>query len=149
MVVIDDDKVVVNNFTSQLAAKLRGLSRIKNAFPFDPNDYKATQIISQEAEIHFNQLLNVSTDNEFAQQRDLLQGKQQENWIKFSKEVREFVETEVAIHQALSVTKLGWEPANEKRPTQKTRDGKLKGHYLLMVVKPKGTGHCNVPATSN
>ena len=76
MVVIDEDKAVDNNFTSELAAKLKDFSRIKKAFPFDSNDYDEAQIIPQEAEVQIKQLLNVLTDAEFAWQRDLLQGKQ-------------------------------------------------------------------------
>ena len=149
MVVIDDYKAVVNSFHSQPEAKLRDFSRTENAFLFDFNDYEDTQIIPQETEIHIMQLLNIPTDAEFAHQRDLLQGKQQEKWIKFNNEIREFVETEVTIHENSSVTKLGWEPANTKKTIPKDQGWKIKRHYLLMVVKPNSTVLCIVPATSN
>ena len=60
-------------------------------------------------------LLSFPANSELAQERDLLQDKQPKNWIKFKNEVREIVETKVAIPKVSSVTKLGWEPEYEKK----------------------------------
>ena len=81
-------------------------------------------------------------------QRDLLEDEQQDDWIKFNKEVKQHLETEVAIHQADSVTETGWEPAIEKT-AQLTPDGKLKGTYILTVRKADGTILSDIPAATD
>ena len=113
------------DFRKGKAMKLSDLSTYGTNLPFDPSKYNETQRDPKLARKYIKELLNVPTKKRFKTQRDLLTDEQQDNWIKFNKEVKEHLQTEVAIHQADSVTKLGWEPACDKRPTQLSSDGKL------------------------
>ena len=79
----------------------------------------------------------------------MLTDEQRDDWIKFNKKVKQHLQTEVAIHQADSVTEIGWEPASDKKPTQLSHDGKLKGTYILTVRKANGTILNDVPAATD
>ena len=128
---------------------LAALSKVETKFNYNPSDYDETQTNPKLARKYIKELLNVPSKKEFEKQRDLLEGEDRENWIKFNKEVQEHVRTEVAIHQSTSVIELGWEPATKKQSTQLTKDKKLKGHYFLTVQKPDGSVVKDIPAATD
>ena len=75
--------------------------------PYNPTNYDRTQTDPKSAKRIIKELLNVPTKKDFKIQRDLLEDEQQDDWIKFNKEVKQHLETEVVIHQADSVTEIG------------------------------------------
>ena len=138
LVVIDDEKLEARDFWSEQAVRLSDLTG-DTKLKYNPSDYNETQTNPTIAKKHIKQLLNFPSKKDFVKQREFLQGEDWDNWIKFNKKLVEHVQTEVDIHQATSVIELGWEPSNEKRTTQLTKDKNLKGHYLLTVMRPDGT----------
>ena len=93
------------------------LSKIDAQIPFEPSNYEESQTNVRVATRDIKQLLNVPTQNKYVQQQELLEGEHLENWEKIYEEVKEHLETEVTLHQVANVTELGWESANENRPT--------------------------------
>ena len=111
--------------------RLTDLSQAETNMPCQPEDYEDTAHDIGLARREISSYLNVPTEPKYIEQRDLLDGKQRENWIKFTKKAREMLDLEVLLHQYTSVTELGWDPASGNCPRQLTRDGKLRGNYLL------------------
>jgi hypothetical protein len=125
---------------------LADLSIAECKLDFNPGNYDETQTDPKVAELHIKELLNFQTNKQVNEQKKLLKGKQQDNWLKFCKKQKEQVAQEVMIHQVAQVISIGWEPASNFRPTQLTKDGKLKGSYVITGRKLDGTIVEDLPA---
>ena len=113
MVLIDDEKIEATDFRKQNVMKFSNMSNL----PFNPSNYDRTQTNPKFARRNIKELMNAPTKKEFVRQRDLLTNEQRDDWIKINKDMKQHLETEITIHQADSVTEIGWEPPSEKNNT--------------------------------
>ncbi len=98
LVIEDEGKLVAKDFWSGTALKLSDISHVASTLPFNEEDYDETQLDVNVARPHIEELLNYQSQQEFRDQRDLLEGEQQDEWVKFWKKQQKQVTTEVAIH---------------------------------------------------
>ena len=84
--------------------------------PYDPNEYMVFETNAKAAAKKMKKLSKVPTQQEYAEQRKLLEGEQHSNWVKFNTQVKKHLETEVMLHQVSNVIQLGWKPAIESKP---------------------------------
>jgi len=149
LVIIEEQTWKATDLRNQEAYKLSDLFNLDNEIPFDPSILEVSQTNVREATGDIKELLNVPTQGDFVEQQALLKGENLEKWNKFYKEVNEILETEVTLHQVTHVTELGWEPANEIRSTQLSRDKKLRGRYCLNATQADGTVLKGIPAQTD
>ena len=85
---------------------------------YNPEDYLISGTDVKVARKKISQILKVPTQEEYEEQKKLLEGEDCDNWEDFNSQVKKHLETEVMIHQVSNVIELGWEPATESRPGQ-------------------------------
>ena len=113
-----DEDVIVND-GKWLATDLRGqeslwLEKILR-LPYDPDEYMVFETNAKVATKKMKKLLKVPTQQEYVEQRNLLEGDHCDNWVDFNTQVKKHLETEVMLHQVTNVIELGWEPATENK----------------------------------
>ena len=78
--------------------RLTDLSQAETNMPCRPEDYENTAHDIGYARREISSYLDVPTKPEYNEQQDLLDGKQRENWVKFTKKAREMLDLEVFLH---------------------------------------------------
>ena len=130
--------------------KLSELSKANNNLPFQETDFSATERDFKKAEEKFSQLLQRPTPQGFKTQKQKLKDAETKaKWVKFYKNVNEYVQIEASIHQYSSVVELGWRPLNFTQPLRLTKDKKLRGQYILKVKRHDTGDIVSVPAAND